>query len=59
MSSERMSGIVADTLVRIYDTNLAKLDGLALKTWLVTFRINQVAVSATRGLESYSQHLTY
>jgi hypothetical protein len=32
-----MSGIVADTLVRIYDTNLAKLDGLALKTWLVTF----------------------
>ena len=33
LTSERMSGIVADTVVRIYDTNLAKLDGLALKTW--------------------------
>ena len=33
LTPERMSGIVADTIVRIYDTNLAKLDGLALKTW--------------------------
>jgi hypothetical protein len=33
LTSERMSGIVADTIVRIYDTNLAKLDGLSLKAW--------------------------
>lgn len=33
LTPERMSVIVADTIVRIYDTNLAKLDGLALKTW--------------------------
>ena len=33
LTSERMSSIVADTIVRIYDTNLAKLDGLSLKSW--------------------------
>ena len=37
LTPERMSGIVADTIVRIYDTNLAKHDGLALKAWYVKF----------------------
>ncbi len=39
LTSERMSGIVADTIVRIYDTNLAKLDGLSLKSWYTFSRI--------------------